>query len=416
MKIKSLSVSVLCLAMLALSGCGKKSSDETPAPPVVTQPTSTTAITGLATKGPITGATVTAFAIRSDVTDTANPLGSAQTDAKGIYTVETFGYKGPVVVEVTGGSYTDEISGAKVTLKTPLRAMFSSVGTGTTTIAVTPLTELAAKKAEGAPVLTGDVIDAANRDIATFFGVTNIVTALPNAFSTDANQTGYAAALGVISQLVIDSMRVGDIAAGQTMDDALVTVMTNLGNEMQQTGVFSDASNTALALAINLFSSGGTTTPPSTTPPPVTPAGGVLKIGTSTSGTVAANGIRGILLTVALPVGVTVDINPLSTVPGSAAPGAVVVSGVAAVGKNFVISAIVTQSTSTTPGKVDIIVQNGNPGFGIGEFVTINFKLAPLVPLPALTDFAISNVTVQGIKLVPIDGVTVAPISVTPVP
>src|SRR5512142_1384511 len=157
MKIKYFIGLVLSLAALQLSGCSKSSSS--PAP-VVTKPTSTTAITGLVSKGPIVGAAVQAFAIVSDVVSTV-PLGQGKTDDKGIYTIETFGYKGPIVVEATQGAYNDEISGALVTLKTPLRAMFSSVGTGTTTITVTPMTELAAKNAEGYPVLSGDVIDAA---------------------------------------------------------------------------------------------------------------------------------------------------------------------------------------------------------------------------------------------------------------
>ncbi len=211
MKIKSLIVSVLSLAILALSGCSK-SSDSTPAP--VSQPTSTTAIAGVASKGPIAGAVVQVFAIRSNVTDTV-PFGTGRTDARGNYAVQTFGYKGPVVVEVTQGAYNDEISGTQVTMKTPLRAMFSSVGTGTTSIAVTPLTELAAKNAEGRPTLSTDAIDAANNYIGVNFGVPGIVTTLPIANSGDANQTNYVNQLKVFQQLVYNSMQPGELAAGQ---------------------------------------------------------------------------------------------------------------------------------------------------------------------------------------------------------
>src|SRR6185369_10984495 len=156
MKIKYLIGLVSCVVMLALPGCG---SNSTPSP-VVTQPTLST-ITGLATKGPIGGATVNVFAIRSGVTDTV-PLGQATTNAEGNYTVETFDYTGPVVVEVTGGTYKDEISHASVTLKAPLRAMSFIAPTGggaTMTIVVTPLTELAVNKAMGSPALTNAVID-----------------------------------------------------------------------------------------------------------------------------------------------------------------------------------------------------------------------------------------------------------------
>jgi hypothetical protein len=413
MKIKNLTVSVLCLAILALSGCGKKSSDNTP-PPVVTQPTSTTAITGLATKGPIAGATVTVLAIRSDVTDTANPLGQAQTDAKGNYTVQTFGYKGPVVVEVTGGSYKDEISGAQVTLKTPFRAMLSSLGTGTTPIVVTPLTEFAAKKAEGAPVLTGDVIDAANRYIADRFSLTNITTSFPNASSTDPNQTGYAAALGAISQLVIDSMRPGDIAPNQPMDDALATVMTTFGDELRQTGVFSSSTISAINLATTLFSSGsGTTTPPSIIPPPPTPAGGVVKFGTAGIPN-PPDTLRGIIFTVTLPAGVTVAL-PLGS---NDAAGTSVLLSPTPVPKTRTLAALVTQASGTIPGKIDVQVQDGK-GIALGQFLTMNFIMDTTLPFssfPKPADLLISGITIQGLKLVALTGVDVAPISLVPTP
>ena len=403
MKIKYLISLVLCVAVLALSGCGKKSSDTTPPPaPPVSQPTSTTAITGMASKGPISGATVNVFSIRSGVTDTAAPLGQAQTDAKGIYTVETFGYKGPVVVEVTGGSYKDEVSGKQVTLKTPLRSMFSSVGTGTTTMAVTPLTELAAKLAEGFGDLTGDVIDASNRRIASAFtttnvSITNIVTSLPNAISSDANQTGYAAALGAFSQLVTDSTRTGDIAAGLPLDDALVTVITTLGNELAQTGgFFSSASSDRIALAQSLFSAGGTTTPPPVTPPTPGPAGGVVKFGTT--GT-TADIITSITMTVTMPPGVTVEVAPGTNI---AANISVLASPLA---RAETLSAFVTQATLTSPGSIAIKAQAPR-GLALGQFLIINFKMDPAGTFPAsAAAFALTGVDVFGLKTGSLTGI-----------
>jgi hypothetical protein len=386
---------VLCLAMLAPAGCGKKSSD-TPAPPV-SQPTSTTSITGLATKGPINSGTVTVFAIRSGVTDTA-PLGQARTDVKGIYTVETFGYQGPVVVEVIGGSYKDEISRATVTVKVPLRAMFSSAGTGTTTMAVTPLTELAVNKALGSTELTNDVIDASNRFIASYFGLTSIVTSLPSSLggATD-DQKNYAIALGGISQLVIDFMQPDGFAPGQAMDDALAAVINRLGGELQQAGVFSSATVSAIDRAKALFSDGvGTTTPPSIIPPPPPPAGGVLKIGTAG---IPTSNMNLITVTLNLPPGVTVD---------TVTPGNVTLSGVAAVGARGTIAATFTAGTGTAPGTVAMTVQNAP--FGVGEFATVKFKMDPQGTFPAspaaftFTGFSatLHLTTVGGISAVPI--------------
>jgi hypothetical protein len=407
MKIKYFIGLVLSLAVLQLSGCGKKS-NSTP-PPVVTQPTSTTAITGIATKGPIIGATVQAFAIRSNVTDTV-PLGQAKTDNKGNYTIGTFGYKGPVVVQVTGGSYTDEITQQPVILKTPLRAMFSSVQTTTTTIVVSPLTELAAKNAEGYPVLTGDVIDGANRFVGlNFGGLTNIVGTVPNAASTDLNQTGYAAALKIFSQMVIDSMEPGELAAGQTMDDALATVMTSLGNEMLQNPlVISSTTASAWAFATNLCGTdltGCTGTPPSTTPIPPNPVGGVLKLATTGPAASAPNGIFQITMTLTLASGVTV-----STSPGSNEAGGVSAHLSTLLDpKTTTLTALVTNATATLPGKIDIVV-GATKGFPIGQFLTINFNLAPQPnPVPAIADFPMTGVLIQGLKLATLNGITISP-------
>lgn len=405
MKIKYLAGLILYVAALATQGCGKSS--DTPAS-VTTQPTSTTAIAGMAAKGPISGATVQAFAIRNGVTDTI-PLGEGQTDVKGNYSVQTFGYKGPVMVEVTGGSYKDEISGKQVTVKIPLRAMFSSAGTGTTTMAVTPLTELAARMADGFGDLTGAVIDDSNRRLASAFSttsvsITNIVTSLPNTISSDANQVGYAAALGAFSQLLTDSTRAGDIAAGQTLDDALATVITTLGNDLAQTGgFFSTASKASISLAQSLFSAGGTTLPPLLNPPPPGPTAGVIKFGTSGTTT---DLVTQISMTVALPPGVTVDVAPGTNI---AANISVIPSPLA---RAETLTAFATQSTSTIPGSLSIQA-NAPRGIALGQFLIINFNVAGT--FPAQADFALTGVSVFGLKTGSLNGIIgVQPIFFSP--
>ena len=380
---------VSCVVMLALPGCGGGGSTPSSSP-VVTQPTTST-ITGVASKGPIGGATVKVFAIRSGVTDTV-PLGQATTNAEGNYTVETSDYTGPVVVEVSGGTYKDEISHGSVTLKAPLRAMSSIAPTGpgaTMTIAVTPLTELAVKKSLGAPELTNTVIDASNAFVANYFGISDIVKVLPSnlAGATDT-QKKYTSTLGDISQLVIDSMQPDGWAPGQTMDDALSAVMSRLGDELQQAGVFSDATVSAIDRAKSLFSNGvGTTSPPSIIPPPPIPAGGVLKIATTGVPTNVST-MTQIIVTLALPHGITVD---------TAVPGNVTLSGVAAAGAKGVIGATFVAGTGTAPDTVAISVQNSP--FGVGEFATIRFKIldpsltVPPNTFPTLADFSFTGFT-----------------------
>jgi hypothetical protein len=309
------------------------------------------------------------------------------------------------MVEVTGGSYKDEISKATVTLTVPLRAMFSSASTGTTTIAVTPLTELAVNKALGSTALTGDVIDQSNIFIASQFGLTNIVTSLPsNLPSATDDQKNYAIALGDISQLVIDAKQPDGWAPNQTMDEALAAVMSRLGGELQQAGLFSSGTVSAIARATKLFSDGvGTTTPPSIIPPPPAPTAGVLKIGTTG---IPNDNMTQLNVTLILPPGVTVD---------TATPGNVTLSGVAAVGAKGTIAATFTAGTGTAPNTVPMSVSN--QPFGVGEFATINFKVDPSLTVPPNTfpapaDFSFTGLSATLHAGLTITGITAKAISV----
>ena len=139
-------------------------------------------------------------------------------------------YKGPLVVEVTGGSYKDEVSGATVALKTPLRAVFANASTGRKKVAVTPLTELAYKKAKGnGTKLTAAAIDAANASIAASFSLTDIISTLPDPSGAGEDQKKYAAACGSFAQLVNDNK-----GPGETLDDALPRLLTQMGDEMEK--------------------------------------------------------------------------------------------------------------------------------------------------------------------------------------
>ena len=82
-----------------------------------------------------------------------------------------------VVVEVTGGTYTDEATGtAAVPLTSTIRAIVSSAATGDK-IAISPLTELAYQKAAGAGDgnLSPTIIDDANLKVGQTFGVDSII-------------------------------------------------------------------------------------------------------------------------------------------------------------------------------------------------------------------------------------------------
>jgi hypothetical protein len=249
MNVKRYSGPVICLAMLALTGCGGGGSS-------TTSSTGSTVVTGLASKGPINKGTVKVFAIRNGIEDTA-PLNQGQTDATGHYSIDIGTYKGAVMVEVSG-SFKDEVSTeTTVTLQNPLRAVFSNASTGSNTVAVTPLTELACTKAKrSSALLTKTAIDDANKAMAAKFKLAEIVSTLPIAGGSKAGEKEYAAACGSISQLANTNLTTS-AGSGKSLDDSLAEVMSKMESEIENSGDLSDDSTTKLNTAIDDFNSGG---------------------------------------------------------------------------------------------------------------------------------------------------------------
>jgi len=398
MRIKSLIGPVFYLALLALSGCG--GGGDTPATSQTTTPAAgATVISGLASKGPINKGTVKVFAIRNGAVDTTAPVGQGETDAVGNYSVDCGGYKGPVMVEVAGGTFTDEVSGATVALKSPLQAVVADVTTGVETVAVTPLTHLACKRAKGHPAITPDIINESNASVATTFNVADIVSTLPVAGGSDAKQKKYAAACGSFSQLANNRKK----SSGQSLDDALQSVMTELENEAEHSGGLSDDSITKIKNAETEFNSGGRNETGADAPI-ISPTNGILKI--STAG--PANTIGAVDMTVTLPAGVTVTADPVT---GEAAAGIVTISGAAAVGGNKLIAAKVTPASNAGPGKVTISMISAT-GFAPGECLTVDFEMVAGGTFPAKADaFAVTGVAVKGLDAKLLTGMTAVPSS-----
>ena len=74
-------------------------------------------INGAAVKGPVTSATITAYAVDSNGTRSGAPLGSVTTDANGNYSLSLNpDSAGTVLLVLTGGSYVDEATGNTIAL------------------------------------------------------------------------------------------------------------------------------------------------------------------------------------------------------------------------------------------------------------------------------------------------------------
>jgi hypothetical protein len=221
MKIRNSIMYVVVLSMCSFMflGCGSE----------IIEVTQNNVIHGVASKGIISGGQVKVHAVNADGTKGAE-LGTAQTDADGKYSIDLGDRNGPVIVEVVGGSYTDEATGTiKANIK--LRAVVPEVK-GNKKVAVTPLTEMAVKIA-GAN-LTVTQINNANAKVAVLIGGADITETQPldiNGDLSDATtqQKDYTMVLAAISQMIEDGSA-SDVANVVTMiqddiqDDGELTI------------------------------------------------------------------------------------------------------------------------------------------------------------------------------------------------
>jgi len=140
-------------------------------------------ISGRAIKGPVAGGIVVAYAVNA-LGREGSVLATTRTDGGGNYSL-SLDYAGPLLLEVTGGTYADEATGASVGVPgvpgSGLQAVISNITPGSPiTVQITPLTTLAAARAQALPGgLTVTNIDAANSRVGTYFGGINILTTLP---------------------------------------------------------------------------------------------------------------------------------------------------------------------------------------------------------------------------------------------
>jgi hypothetical protein len=354
-----------------------------------------TVIGGMVSKGPVKAGTVTVYAIRNGTEDRSAPIGQGQTDDGGNYTISVGSYKGPVVVEATGGSYNDEVSGTPVNLKAPLRTALANASTGMNTVSITPLTELAYRKAKGATFTSASINDA-NTTVTAMFSLSDIISTLPLA-SGDSDQKKYAAVCGSFSQLVNDSK-----AAGESLDNATQRVMTDLGNEEEQKGGLSIDSITKINDAITRFNNSSTGS--SAIVPIPTPTGGLLKISSAGS----AGAIGAIDVTVILPAGVKVNADAAT---GEAAAEVVTVSGVAATSANKLVAAKFTPAAGGTPGQLHILLISSE-GFGPGEFATVRFEVEGGT-FPKVDAFSVTGFTARGLTGSELKGISALPASVS---
>lgn len=285
--------------MLLLTACGGGGSS-LPAVPVPA-PAPVSSVEGVASKGLIAGGTVKVYAV-SDAGVKRSLLGEGTTDAKGHYKVAIGSYVGAVLVEVTGGSYEDEATHKTVQNSTtvPLRALYPDVAYGTTTLQVTPLTELAAIHV--GTTMTPAAIRAANTLVSQVMKVDILTTAPVPPTEADFAAAGvtqaqrdYSLLLAAVSQLML------------TTGSTLEATLASLNSGLTASGM-SEPTATALSGALTAYiAANSAQTGVTTVPPALQNLGTVTKKLTLSLNTSKASSVQAITTVMTLPAGLLVS-------------------------------------------------------------------------------------------------------------
>ncbi len=221
-----LTLTLLIGSMSLLYGCGGGGSS-------ATTPGGTTGangmISGTAVKGPISGGTVTAYAITNGTM--GMQLASGATDSQGNFNILVGDYAGSIMLQMGGGTYVDEATGVTVSMAPGdvMTAVMTTLSTGSTVtgIQVTPLTSMAQAMANNMAGGMMDVnITAANTAIGNYFIVNDILHTPPmsplvsgSSGTATQDMKNYGMAIAAMSQSAKDM--------GMTSSSNMVTAMMN---------------------------------------------------------------------------------------------------------------------------------------------------------------------------------------------
>jgi hypothetical protein len=374
------------LLLTACGGGGGSGGDSAPA-------TATTVIKGVASKGLITDGTVNIFALNSDGSKGAQ-LGTGTTDASGAYTISCGSYSGPVVVEASG-NYLDEATGQTKTVpaSAPLRAALPNVS-GTVSLPVTPLTDLAVRQAGTA--LTAQNIAAANSRISDVFKIDVIATipAAPTATAFQASTTtqaqkDYSLILAAVSQQM------------STNNADLATTLTTINSGISSTGMNAQTAATITAAATtfvttNLNNQTSVTTMTGSTLQTI--GSTTQKLTLALQGNAAAT-VNGIQATITLPSGASVR----AATSGALSAGVITASSTA----NALIEGAYKPVTSTTSATVLIGLISAR-NLSAGDLLVLNVDLAAGTAAPPASTYVITTSTLVAADGTVVNGASLA--------
>ncbi len=186
-------------------------------------------ISGTAVKGPVSGGTVKVFAVNNGAM--GMQLASGTTDSQGNFNISIGDYTGSIMVQMSGGTYVDEATGATVSMAPGdvMTAVMTTVSAGATVtgIQLTPLTSMAQTMAVNMwGGMTDANITAANTAIGNYYMVNDILHTPPmNPLVSGSGGTAtqymknYGMAIAAISQSAKDM--------GMALSSSMVTAMMN---------------------------------------------------------------------------------------------------------------------------------------------------------------------------------------------
>lgn len=168
-------LALLVGSTMLLSSCGGGSGSGSGATP-------SGSVSGMAIKGPVSGGTMAAYAVTNG--SMGAQLAVGVTGPGGNYELLLGDYTGPVMLQLSGGTFVDEATGVTMSMSpgdvmTALIPMVAS-GETMTNIVVTPLTSMAQAMANNmAGGMTGTNIHAANTSVGGYFMVNDILHTQP---------------------------------------------------------------------------------------------------------------------------------------------------------------------------------------------------------------------------------------------
>jgi hypothetical protein len=242
-------------------------------------PAGSGSVAGAAFMGGMRSGTVAAYGVAGGMTDAL--LGTASLDASGRFTVPIGGYGGAIMLQVVGGTFVDEATGAAMGMQ-PGDVASSCVpavaaGAATTGVQITPLTSMAQARARGmAGGMTAANIAAANAAVGSYFEVGDILVTPPmdptvagSGAAADASARNYGMTIAAMSQyaramgMTVSASGMFTAMARDASDGVMnglagttpITMgeMTGMGGMMGVTTMPASAGTTGLASAMAAF-------------------------------------------------------------------------------------------------------------------------------------------------------------------